>query len=77
MRYIRIKKQGWMEKEGKLFEINMENIENTENSQEIECAFDKDRSCNINCAACEKAGKTLYCNRQGKDNEFIIGTVDE
>lgn len=42
----------------------------------IKCAFNLDRDCSPECAACEQRGANIACVRNGVDNEFQIGYID-
>ena len=41
------------------------------------CAFDKNSYCYPICAAFDKRGTKLYYQRNGTDNEFCIGEIND
>lgn len=51
---------------------------NSKTEKIVKCAFDRERNCSPDCAACEMFGTDIkaQCNKNGTDNEFTIGRIE-
>ena len=49
----------------------------TKENKQIRCAWDGKTLCSPICAACDKRNTRYFCQKNGTDNEFIIGYVND
>ena len=54
-------------------------ILNNVKKRSIKCAFNLDRDCSPDCASCDIGGSmsVVFCVRNGLDNSFAIGMLEE